>query len=228
MSTITARPKVETLPEQRFVLYGEPWETYVRLLHLFDERRHLRITYDRGALEIMTLSAEHEQIKRLIARLIATLTEELNMPLAEFGSMTMKRRRNQRGLEPDECFWIANESLVRNLKKYVPRRDPPPDLVVEVEVSRSAINRLAIYASWRVPEVWRIDDRGVHFLILQTDRSYAEGPRSLSFASVAPADINRFLELRGKLDNTAIICQFREWLRTTPAAPPSPQSRTAD
>src|SRR5260221_2335833 len=108
-------PTAEISRPQRFVLYGEPWEPYVRLLRMFDDRRHLRITYDRGALEIMTLSSEHEQWKRLIARLIVALTEELGLPIAEYGSMTMKRRKKQRGLEPDDCFWIQNEAQVRNL-----------------------------------------------------------------------------------------------------------------
>src|SRR5437879_9096161 len=102
---------------QRLVLGSIPWRTYERLLRIFDDR-HLRITYDRGALEIMTLSPEHEQWKHLIGRLIIAITEELGLPLVGYGSMTMKRRKKLRGLEPDECFWIQNESLVRNLKKY--------------------------------------------------------------------------------------------------------------
>src|SRR5260221_3831993 len=157
---------VEISRPQRLVLYGEPWETYVRLLRIFDERRHLRITYDRGALEIMTLSPEHEQWKRLIGRLIETLTEELGLPLAEYGSMTIKRRKKLRGLEPDECFWIQNEALVRNLKKYDLRRDPPPDLIVEVDISRSAVNRMGIYAALNVPEVWRLRKEQLEFHIL--------------------------------------------------------------
>lgn len=204
---------VDLAPQQKLVLYGEPWETYVNLLKVFDERRHLRITYDRGALEIMTLSAEHEVWKHLIARLIVALTEELNLPIAGYGSLTIKRRRKLRGLEPDECFWIANEPLVRNLTKYSPRRDPPPDLVVEVEVSRSALNRLNIYATMNVPEVWRFDGATIEFLGLGADGSYTAQTRSLSFPMVAPSDVFRFLSLRGTMDQNALVRQFREWIR---------------
>ena len=167
---------VETTRPQRFVLYGEPWESYIRLLRIFDERRHLRITYDRGALEIMTLSPEHECLKKLIARLIETLTEELSLPLAGYGSMTIKRRKKLRGLEPDECYWIQNEALVRNLTKYRLGIDPPPDLIVEVDISRSAVNRMAIYAALGVPEVWRFRKDHLEFHILRSRRQIRRDP----------------------------------------------------
>ncbi len=205
---------VEISRPQRLVLYGEPWQAYVRLLHLFDERRHLRITYDRGALEIMTLSPEHEQWKHLIGRLIIAITEELGLPLVGYGSMTMKRRKKLRGLEPDECFWIQNESLVRNLKKYDLRRDPPPDLIVEVDISRSAVNRMGIYAALNVPEVWRLRKDRLEINILGDDGKFAVQPTSRAFSTINSDDLNRFLLLRGETDHNALVREFREWVRS--------------
>lgn len=199
---------------QRFVLYGEPWEAYIRLLRLFEGRRHLRITYDRGALEIMTLSPEHEQWKRLIGRLLVALTEELGLPLAEYGSMTMKRRKKLRGLEPDECFWIQNEPLVRNLKKYDLRRDPPPDLIIEVEITRSALNRMKIYAALKAPEVWRFRKGRIEFHLLAENGKYAVQPVSRAFPTLRAEHLTPFLELRGQIDHNAIVRKFREWLRS--------------
>ncbi len=205
---------VEVSRPQRLVLYGEPWETYVRLLRLFDERRHLRITYDRGALEIMTLSPEHEHLKYVIRRLIETLTEELGLPIMGYGSMTIKRRKKMRGLEPGECFWIQNEALVRNQKKYDLRRDPPPDLIVEVDVSRSSVNRMGIYAALRVPEVWRFRNDRLDFCVLGDDAKFEIQPASRAFPGVLSDDVNRFLALRGQMDQNTLIRQFREWIRT--------------
>ncbi|HEY2250171.1 MAG TPA: Uma2 family endonuclease [Planctomycetaceae bacterium] len=198
---------------QRLVLYGEPWTAYVRLLHLFDERRHLRITYDQGALEIMTLSPEHEQWKKLIARLIVALTEELGLPLAEYGSMTMKGRKKLRGLEPDECFWIKNEALVRELKSYDLSRDPPPDLIVEVDISRSAVNRMNIYATFKVPEVWRFRKGRVEFHVLGDDGTFSVQPFSQAFPQVPAAGVNRILAMRGQADHNALVSKFRKWIR---------------
>jgi Uma2 family endonuclease len=205
---------IKTTRPQRLVLFDEPWDSYVKLLRVFDERRHLRISYDRGVLEIMTLSPEHEQWKRLIGRLIVTLTEELGLPLVEYGSMTIRRRKKLRGLEPDECFWIQNEALVRQLESYDLRRDPPPDLVVEVDISRSAVNRMGIYAALKVPEVWRFRNAILEFHVLGPDGKFAIQPASRAFDGVAAEDLNRFLALRGQGDHNAIVKQFREWIRS--------------
>ena len=207
MSRLTA------LHKDRLLLDGEDWVTYQRLLRVFDERRHLRITFDRGALEIMTLSPEHERCKHLIGRLIETLTEELGLPIAGYDSMTLKRRRQQRGLEPDECYWIQHADRVRDLQTYDPRRDPPPDLVVEVDISRSSLNRLDIYAALSVPEVWRFNGSAMTICRLQSDSTYSEQPTSLTFDKLRSADLERFLQLRGRTDENEIIPRFRAWIR---------------
>src|SRR5437867_4674841 len=97
---------------QRFILDGISWEKYRKVLRLLDDR-HLRITYDRGRLELMTLSPQHERLKHVLAFLIVALVEELGWEWASYGSMTFKRRKRRRGLEPDDCFWIQSEPLVR-------------------------------------------------------------------------------------------------------------------
>src|SRR5690349_5989333 len=127
--------------EQRLVLYGVSWREYVGMLHAFSERRGVRLTYDRGTLEFMTLSLEHERWRRYFNLLIQALTMEMGFPLFGGGSTTFRRRRKQRGLEPDECYWIASEPLMRGKTTFDLRRDPAPDLVVEVEVSRSVLSR---------------------------------------------------------------------------------------
>src|SRR5438128_2365939 len=99
--------------EQRFLLYGVSWQEYVRMLRAFAQRRGIRLTYDRGTLEFMTLSLEHERLARFFNLLILALTLELGLPMQGGGSTTFRRRRKRRGLEPDECYWIASEPLVR-------------------------------------------------------------------------------------------------------------------
>jgi Uma2 family endonuclease len=195
----------------RLLLSGIDWPTYCRLTRLFDERRHLRITYDRGALEIMTLSPRHERIKHLLGLLVLALAEGFAIPIAGFGSMTFRRRRLKRGLEPDECFWIQHEAQVRGRDDIDLRTDPPPDLVIEVDISRSSINRMNIYGKLGVPEVWRFDGQALSFLARQPDGSYADIPQSLAFLQVAPGDVTALLALRGQLDETAIVRQAREW-----------------
>lgn len=207
----------------RLVLSGVDWQTYRRLLRLFDERRRLRITYDRGALEITTLSPRHERFKHLLGLLVLAFAEGFGIPVAGFGSMTFPRRRFRRGLEPDECFWIAHEPLVRGKDHLDLRIDPPPDLVIEVDISRSSLDRMGIYAKLQVPEVWRYDDQTLTFHARQADGSYHPQTHSLAFPQVAATDVLGFLGLRSQFDETALVQQARAWAaRQAGGAAPTP------
>ena len=119
--------------QQRFILDNVSWGRHTRLFRLFEDR-HLRITFDRGVLEIMTLSFEHENISHFLGRLVLVLTEEFDLPLTPGGSTTMRRKRKQKGLEPDDCYWIAHAAAVRGKTTIDLRTDPPPDLAIEVDV----------------------------------------------------------------------------------------------
>jgi Uma2 family endonuclease len=175
--------KMSTVPQsgrsgQRVMLHGISWDEYTQVLRAFAEQRSVRLTYDRGVLEIRTHSFGHHNSSRFLGSLISALTEEFNLPVASGGSTTLRRRKRQRGLEPDACFWIANEPRVRGLYRLNLRTDPPPDLVVEVDVTRSSLNRMAIYAALGVPEVWRLDVASLTFHLLQADGQYAASPVS--------------------------------------------------
>jgi Uma2 family endonuclease len=198
--------------EQRLLLYGIDWRGYRRLRWIFKDRPGVRITYDRGALEIMTTSPLHEHYKWLLGRFIATLTEELNVPVAGYGSMTFLRPRS-RALEPDQCFWMAQEARMRARDQIDFKVDPPPDLVVEVDITSSSLDRMAIYAVLGVLEVWRFNDEGLTFQALQANRTYAAIANSLAFPAVACADVAGFLALRTQLDETTLMRQFRAWVR---------------
>jgi Uma2 family endonuclease len=207
MSQIQRPPR-----SQRLVLHGVLWNTYRRLLRAFDEDRHVRITYDRGSLEIMTLSPLHERLKHLLGLLIMTLAVEVGTEILGFGSMTFKRRRKKRGLEPDECYYIQNEARMRGKDAIDLRSDPPPDLVVEVEVARSALNRLDIYAALGAPEVWRFDGEQLQVHLLGEAGAYAPSERSKAFPFLRPAELVRFVEQRKTLGEVALLKAFREWV----------------
>jgi Uma2 family endonuclease len=141
MATVT-RPT-----QQALVLDAVDWATYGRLLRALGNQPAVRLTYDRGCLEIMALSHERENSAHLLGRLVVVITEELGLPVKGGRSTTFRMRNKRRGLEPDDCYWIANEPLVRGKNRIELRIDPPPDLAVEVDVSHSSLDRLAIYAA---------------------------------------------------------------------------------
>lgn len=219
MSTVSARPAAG----QYLLLDNVDWRTYSRLLRIFAEQRGIRLAYDRGRLEIMSPLPEHETDASFLGRLVVALTEELGLPIKEGGSMTMRRRRKQRGIEPDRCYWIANEPKMRGKRTFSLRIDPPPDLAIEVDVTSSSLNRMGIYAALGVPEVWRLDEPTLTFLALGANRSYNALPHSLSFPTLKPADLMTFSPLRANQDENSVVRQFRVWVRQNlpPGATPT-------
>jgi Uma2 family endonuclease len=194
--------------DQRLLLSDVDWSTYDRLLRDL-EGRHLRFNFDQGQLEIMTVSAEHERVKKLLARLLEVLTEVLNIPVLSLGNTTFRREDSARGLEPDECWYIAHEAQMRERETIDLAIDPPPDLVIEIEISRSVIDRIEIYAALGVPEVWRCDGRRLSVEVLSEDGQYAESDHSPTFPQIPLSGIIDHLNQRGQTDETTIVRSFR-------------------
>jgi Uma2 family endonuclease len=156
---------------------------------------------------------EHETDADFLGCLVRALTQELGLPIRGGGSMTMRRRRKRRGIEPDRCYWIANEPAVRGKRRINLRLDPPPDLAIEVDVTSSSLNRMSIYAALGVPEVWRLDNQTLSFHVLDAKQSYTAVPRCLSFPLVTPADLMNFLALRTQQDENSVLNRFHAWVR---------------
>jgi Uma2 family endonuclease len=128
--------------EDRVLISGVTWETYVMLRDSLDEQdSHARLTYLDGELEIMGPSDAHEESKKLLARLIETYADERDIDLSGFGSTTFRNHVAKRGLEPDECYVLG-------------AKKPVPDLAVEVVFSPPKVDKLAVYRGLGVPEVW--------------------------------------------------------------------------
>ncbi|MBY0525111.1 MAG: Uma2 family endonuclease [Gemmataceae bacterium] len=202
---------------QRVVLDGVDWRTYERLLRAFGERRSVRLTYDRGTLEIMILSYEHEGYGYLLGQFVDILAYELEIAMAPGRSTTLRRRKGQRGLESDNCYWIAHEAQIRGKKRIDLRIDPPPDLAMEVDVTHSSMDRMAVYAGLGVPEIWRHDGQVLTFHLLGKD-GYGPDTPSANFPGLKAADVMPFLALLGQMQQTALVLQFRDWIRQQIAA----------
>ncbi len=219
--------------EQWLRLSFVSWEKYEQMANLLQDRR-LRLTYDRGELEIRSVSHPHEFGKKLIDGLVFVLVEELNIDIHGGGSMTFKREDLDRGLEPDECYWIEHEPQMRDVGEYDPHQHPPPDLVVEVEVSRSALDRMGIFAAMKVPEVWRWDGEKLSFWLLKRGKHVAASV-SRSFPLLSADEIARFVRMRGTMSETKMLRTFRTWVREQqtlgwPTAPskarPTPRAKS--
>jgi Uma2 family endonuclease len=195
--------------EQRIVVPGVEWEDYLKARDALD-RHWLRFTYLEGTLEIMSPSGDHERRAFTSGRFVEILAEDFELPFEPRGSMTFRREDLKRGLEPDQCFWLRNEPLVRGQLVWKPEIHPPPDLVIEVEVSRSALDRIGIYAALGVPEVWRVRRDRVIVLSLQEDGEYRQVEASPTFPTLPMGELPEFF-----LDTSSswfdLIRSFRAW-----------------
>lgn len=199
---------------RRYFVMQADWEFYSRMLNIFEEKAGYRLAYDGGRLEIMSPSMLHDDRSDFIGDLIKILAKEFGLPLKRGRTVTLRRRQKKKGIEADNSYWIANAEKMAGVDKLNLKIHPPPDLCVEVDVSRSSLNRLAIYAALGVPELWRLDGEQLQFYVLNDRSKYSEAAESRWFAGVKSSDlIGYILESRTAGDETPILDRFREWVR---------------
>jgi Uma2 family endonuclease len=208
-----AKAALPTLDDiQHIVLENATWQLYENLLRNIGDRP-IRINYDQGRLEMMSPLPEHEEVKTLIHDLIKTLIGELNIEIKSLGSTTFRRADKAKGLEPDQCYYFKSERRMRGRKRLNLKKDPPPELVVEIDITHRSVDRELIYAGLSVPEIWRWDGTKLECLEL-LGAAYRLRAKSLVFPFLAPSDLTRFIRMRTRLGETAIIRKFREWIRS--------------
>jgi Uma2 family endonuclease len=101
----------EPIAPRHVTLNGVSWAFYQNMLREVRDS-HIRLTFDQGRLEIMSPLPIHEQVKKVAARLVEAYADEMDFPIEGFGSTTYDREDLQKGLEPDECYYIANAPAV--------------------------------------------------------------------------------------------------------------------
>lgn len=200
-------------PEQRVVMTGVSWATYERLLADLKDSSSPRLTFDKGVLEVMSPSAEHEESNRTIALLVEVLAEEFGIDIRSLGSTTFRREDLEQGFEPDSCFYIQNEAQMRGRKEIDLAVDPPPDLVIEVDITSPSLPKLPLYARVGVPEVWRYDGERVTLYRL-AGAGYEAAEESAVLPGVTSRDLTRFLEESETQRRTLWLKGVREWART--------------
>ena len=186
MSIATRRPSTN-----RIILRNVSWETYERLLKDLENRSSPRLTYDRGVLEIMSPHFEHDRAKEILGYIAVAALEETDVDFESAASTTYKREDLERGFEPDGSFYIRSAQLVRRKKRLDITVDPPPDLVLEIDVSGDSMDKLPLYAAMQVQEVCK--DRSVEIRILEEAR-YVRRAKSLAIPVLDSKLISELME----------------------------------
>jgi Uma2 family endonuclease len=194
------------------ILNDVPWEEYEELLSDLGEGYAVRIAYDRGRLEIMSPTARHEMYKDLLLSLVRRVADEADLVLETRGSTTFKEKQLLQGAEPDTCFYVENAKRIIGKGDIDLAKDPPPDIIVEIDVSHQSTGKLSFYSAIGVPEIWRYDERQVRILHL-VDGQYVEMPSSLTFPVLTDKVLTDALEQSKTEGQSAALRTFRKWLK---------------
>ncbi len=201
--------RLTDVPDRPVVYRGVDWAFYERLVDAIPESSNRHVDYDGKDLQVMAKGWDHERLSRRFDQLIIIMADEWDIPYTGLRETTWKRPGVSRGLESDQSYYFLLEKLEQyteasergsgNLADY-----PNPDLAIEVDISRPAVDRAGIYAALRVAEVWRFEDDRLIFERLTPEGSYA-AVESSGFLPVRPAEV-----LAWALGGPALE---RDWLR---------------
>jgi Uma2 family endonuclease len=194
---------------ERVICLRMRFAAYEALLKELGDNAGARMAYNGEALELMSPSADHERYNRLLEGMMQLLSLEWQIDIESTGSVTLKRE--PLGAEPDSSFYVRNAAKIVGKKQLDLAADPPPDIAVEIDISRERIDKKAIYAAFEVPEFWRYDGRQLRAYALRGE-AYREIFMSEQLRGLPIAELDRFLELRD-VGRSEITRLWQAWLR---------------
>ncbi len=228
MSVMTG-PIIEEGPKIEYVdgpwrFSGVAWKDYEAMLRIV-AGTNVRVTYDDGEMEVVSPHHRHERTKTRLGRMVELLAYVLGIPMECLGSTTLKSEMKKKGLEPDECYYVQNEPLVRGREDLDLALDPPPDLAIEVDHASRSLPREPIYAALGVPELWCVRKGKFGVRLLGEDGRYHPSETSRCFLFLPMEEMGRFLDLKLPAGETAWAQEFAAWLRDTVAPLHRPEAK---
>ena len=211
---MTALDSIRLADQQHIVLAGVSWETYEQILRDLQDRP-IRVTYDKGNLEMMAPLASHEEWKSRYGRLIEVMCEERDLDVEPLGSTTFRREDLEKGIEPDECYYVqyAEAIRARRGREIDLTVDPPPDLVIEIDITRTSIPKEPIYAALGIPEIWRLNGTRLTVLRLR-DGKYHAAETSGVFSFLPMERFQQFILRLASERQPQVLREFRNWVKT--------------
>jgi Uma2 family endonuclease len=209
---------VSQLPDDASVTFNDvSWDEYEELLEQVGEAPGLRISYDNGSLCIMTISSEHEKYASFINSLTTAIKLRLRIDILAFGSATMRKPKRSAGHEPDACFYVQTAPLIGNRIQLDFETDPPPDIVVEIDVHHDSRSRFPVYARLGVPEIWRYDGQAMtiyHLSEVGDEQQYVAGDTSPALPMLSATLLTEMIERMRRDGELSALLAFDEWLQS--------------
>jgi Uma2 family endonuclease len=196
---------------QKLILQGVGWDFYEQILKEYAHSNSLHFAYDDGFLEVEVPLFQHERPNRILQDLVTTICLEIETDFINAGSTTFRQRTKAKGVEPDTCFYIQNESKIRDKAKIDLKTEPPPDLVIEVDVTSPSLNKMPIYAALEVTEVWLYKGDKVTFHKL-FGGVYKEVSTSLALPMLDSKTVTFFLKKGLTESSSKWFKEVRKWI----------------
>jgi Uma2 family endonuclease len=206
--------------ESRVTLPDVSWQQFEKLLVEMGQNREVRMTYHRGQLELMTPQDEHVRYHRLVESAILLLADEAGLEIEAIAPILLKHSDLQLGAEADAGYYLHYRHRVNGKTELDLTHDPVPDLLVEVTMTASSLNKLSIYAGLGVPELWRYivqdasDPQSSELLMyqLQGDR-YCQSTYSTLFPFLPATTVLTFIQHSDSFGLVRAIEILRQWFR---------------
>ncbi len=195
----------------QLLLRNVDWESFEQLLEELGDNRGTRLSFSDNTVEIMAPMAAHEDDKHIIGRLVEIILDEMELEFRPLGATTFKNKKMSKAVEPDECFYIQNETKIRGKDRIDLEQDPPPDLAIEIDLtSRTHFNN---YEKLGVPELWRFNGKSLNINILENG-IYIQSNTSRQFPNIPLQEaIPRFITESRTHGRTKMIKSFKVWLK---------------
>lgn len=204
--------QLEVPPGKCLLLHDVSWSEFEAILAEMGNHRSTRIAYDNGLLEIMAPLPEHEYFKETISDALKDISEELEINYESYSSTTWRKRAEQAGIEPDNCFYFQNEARVRGKLTFDLDQDPPPDLVLEIDLTSKSLNCFPIYQRLGVPEIWCYDQGQLTVYRLQAGE-YRQVEQSQVFPALRVQELPQLIEAHREQGRLALRRAVRAWVR---------------
>ncbi len=191
------------------LLHGVSWDDYAAFLQALGDYS-LRHTYDGWTLEMMSPRKDHDRVAHLLGRFIEQMTIRLGISIQSVGSMTVSSPLVRQSVQPDQGYYVTHEPQVSGKPAFDPLVDPPPDLIIEVDVTNSSVPRIPAFAALAIPELWHYDGKQLRFYRLNAAKSYDDVPASGEFPWLSPQDVMNFLDRHTTVKENELTVLFAD------------------
>lgn len=188
------------------------WATYQQLLNHRERAPGTRLAYSDGWLSLRHLTASQEIANRTLASIVEIVAAEAGVDACHLGSTTFQRPDLLKGFEPDSSFYFRHADVVRDKDEIDLTKDPPPELVIEVDVTSHSLDRFPIFAAVGVAEVWRYAEGRVSMFVL-TGTAYESTSRSLALPMLTPEAVTKFADSHRRTRWPVWVAELRAWVR---------------